>query len=39
MLSTAMFEGAQAKTLDFYSPTVCKMYSTTVVVLPVPGGP
>lgn len=39
MLSTAIFEGAHASTLDFYNSTVWRINSTTVVVLPVPGGP
>lgn len=39
MLSTAMFDGAQAITFDFCKETVCRIYSTIVVVFPVPGGP
>ena len=34
-----MLEGAHAITFDFCSATVYKMYSTIVVVFPVPGGP
>lgn len=39
MLSTAIFEGAHAKILDLCKSTDLRMSSTTVVVLPVPGGP
>ncbi len=39
MLSTAMLDGAQASTFDLCVFTVYKISSTTVVVLPVPGGP
>ena len=39
MLSTAMFDGAQAITFAFCSRTVYRINSTTVVVFPVPGGP
>jgi len=38
-LSTAMFDGAVTNTLHFYYLTNYKIDSTTVVVLPVPGGP
>lgn len=38
MLSTAIFEAAQARTFDPHF-TSCKIISTTVVVFPVPGGP
>lgn len=38
MLSTAIFEAAQARTFDPRF-TSCKIISTTVVVFPVPGGP
>lgn len=37
MLSTAIFEAAQARTFDPRF-TSCKIISTTVVVFPVPGG-
>jgi len=38
MLSTAIFEAAQARILDPRF-TSCNIISTTVVVFPVPGGP
>lgn len=38
MLSTAIFEAAHARIFDPRL-TSCKIISTTVVVLPVPGGP
>lgn len=39
ILSTAMFDGAQANTLFFCNSTALTISSTTVVVFPVPGGP
>ena len=39
MLSTAIFEGAHASTFDPYNFMDYRISSTTVVVLPVPGGP
>lgn len=39
MLSTAILEGAHASILALYVFMDCNMNSTTVVVLPVPGGP
>jgi hypothetical protein len=39
ILSTAIFEGAQAKTLALYIIILYNISSTTVVVFPVPGGP
>lgn len=38
MLSTAIFEAAQARIFDPRF-TSCRIISTTVVVFPVPGGP
>ncbi len=39
MLSTAILEGAHARIFAFCKDTDWRISSTTVVVLPVPGGP